>query len=130
MKLHHSLPFLVVVCVSILSSAQLDPRERYGTYLGGSKSHCLDPSLAMCAGADVYAPASNYVTAVAVDTFGNVYVAGATDAVDFPTTTGAYHRTVNVSNDDFGASHSDDTFITKFDSSGRVVWSTYLGVQT
>jgi uncharacterized repeat protein (TIGR01451 family) len=135
MKLRHVLPLLAVMCVPILSLAQLDPRERYGTFLGGSKNECIANTAgdARCANGQLLAnaPATTRATAVTVDNSGNIYVAGFTDAIDFPTTTGAYRRTAAF-NSSHGCciSYSDDTFVTKFSSSGQVVWSTYLGLTT
>ncbi|MEX0965967.1 MAG: SBBP repeat-containing protein, partial [Bacteroidia bacterium] len=52
------------------------------------------------------------------DTLGNVYVAGRTESTDFPVTTGAFQTT---------RSGSPCGFISKFDSSGSLQWSTYYG---
>ena len=57
--------------------------------------------------------------AIAVDGAGNAYVAGETEAVNFPTTANAFDRTIN------GAF---DTFITKLNATGSaLVYSSYLG---
>jgi beta-propeller repeat-containing protein len=57
--------------------------------------------------------------AIAVDAAGNAYVAGETEAVNFPTTANAFDRTIN------GAF---DTFVTKLNATGSaLVYSTYLG---
>jgi hypothetical protein len=57
--------------------------------------------------------------AIAVDAAGNAYVAGETEAVNFPTTANAFDRTIN------GAL---DTFVTKLNATGSaLVYSTYLG---
>src|SRR4029077_11588685 len=123
------LTLLTLVCLSIDSSAQLDPRERYGTYLGGSKADCVNDRALECGtAAHNYFPATNYASAVAVDGSGNVYVAGYTDAVDFPTTSGAYRRTANYQSDGFNSLFSKDSFAMKFDANGQLVWSTYLGI--
>jgi hypothetical protein len=55
---------------------------------------------------------------IAADSAGNIYVAGQTTSVDFPTTAGAYQTTKPGGN---------DGFLTKFDSSGNLVYGTYLG---
>jgi len=61
--------------------------------------------------------------ALALDSSGNVYVAGYTDSSDFPTTPGAYDRTYN-SGDYMGG----DAFISKFNSSlSSLLASTYVG---
>ena len=62
--------------------AKLDPDGRliYSTFLGGA--------------VDLYGVAATTIgRAIAVDQAGAVYVAGHTDAVDFPTTPGAFQRT-------------------------------------
>jgi len=56
---------------------------------------------------------------IVIDGSGNAYVAGYTNATDFPTTPGAYDTSHNGGN---------DVFITKLDSLGTsLVYSTYLG---
>lgn len=70
----------------------------YSTYLGGE-------------GTD----AGN---AIVVDSAGNAYVTGTTDSVNFPTTPGAFDRTLNES----------DAFVVKLNSSGTALLNaTYLG---
>jgi hypothetical protein len=60
---------------------------------------------------------SDQVNGVAVDNSGNVYVAGQTTSIDFPTTSGAFQP------GPFG----HDAFVAKFNHSGAVVYSTYFG---
>ncbi|MFW9917764.1 MAG: SBBP repeat-containing protein [Candidatus Thorarchaeota archaeon] len=61
----------------------------------------------------------DYATDVAVDQEGNIVVAGITRSSDFPTTAGAIK---------YGADVGDhDLFITKFDATGVILWSTLLG---
>jgi hypothetical protein len=55
---------------------------------------------------------------LAVDASGNVYVTGFTSSMDFPTTAGAYRTT---------SSGNEDGFVFKLNSSGGLVYSTYLG---
>ena len=55
---------------------------------------------------------------IAVDASGNVYVTGYTLSSDFPTTTGAYQTTFRG---------SESAFVAKLNSSGALVYSTYLG---
>jgi hypothetical protein len=55
---------------------------------------------------------------IAVDSWGNAYVAGETDSPDFPTSPGAYNRT-------YGG--STDVFLSKLDYVGNVVYSTFMG---
>jgi PKD repeat protein/methionine-rich copper-binding protein CopC len=70
----------------------------YSTYLGGS--------------------GSDYGLGIIVDAVGNVYVTGRTNSANFPTTTGAYQSTN-------GGGY--DAFLSKFNSNGELVYSTYLG---
>lgn len=57
---------------------------------------------------------------IAIDSDGNVFVSGTTDAIDFPTSVGAYQTEF--------AGGSDDFFISKFDSElTDLLASTYLG---
>jgi hypothetical protein len=113
MKLRHILRLLAVVGISALSSAQVDPRERYGTYLGGSNTDCFDMFLDNCPTVGHnYSPASTSSTAVMIDKSGFIYVAGMTDAVDFPTTPSAYRRTVHYADNSFGDQVSADSFLT------------------
>jgi hypothetical protein len=75
----------------------------YSTYLGGTASSGSVTDRGM---------------GIAADSAGNIYVAGQTTSVDFPTTAGAYQTTKPGGN---------DGFLTKFDSSGNLVYGTYLG---
>jgi uncharacterized repeat protein (TIGR01451 family) len=118
---------LAAVCWSVSSQAQVDPRERYGTYLGGSIARetfgCYpDPA---CPPTD--SPAGTAIDRVIVDGAGNTYVAGRTSAIDFPTTVGAYRRTANFACQRSSTCDSSDGFLAKFDASGHLLWSTYLG---
>jgi len=71
----------------------------YSTYLGGKSS--------------------DYGNGIALDHDGNVYVAGATDSPDFPTTTGAFQT---------ARAAGTDSFVTKLNATGSaLVYSTYLG---
>jgi beta-propeller repeat-containing protein/ASPM-SPD-2-Hydin domain-containing protein/HYDIN/CFA65/VesB family protein len=75
----------------------IDPVLDYSTYLGGS-------------GGDV-------ASGVAVDGAANAYVTGATGSTNFPITS-AEQATIGG---------NTDAFVTKFDPSGALVYSTYLG---
>ena len=99
----------------------IDPALVYSTYLGGSVNG--DPfNQPQPAGS-----AFNQAVGVAVDGSGNAYVAGVTNANDFPVTSGSYDPTNTAS----GCSpHSQcvEGFITKLNASGSVlVYSTYFG---
>src|SRR5438067_2179784 len=101
-----SLILSFLVLLTLPAVGQLDPRERYGTYLGGSltdcyssfPNNCVDSTGQVTAGHH-YSPSDTSATAVAIDRQGNVYVAGYTNAVDFPTTTGVYDRKVHYADD-------------------------------
>lgn len=81
----------------------------WSTYTGGS----LDDS----------------VTAIALDAAGAVYAGGATLSPDFPTTSGAYQTKYGgtLSNNAQPVLHTGDGFVVKYDATGKVVYSTYLG---
>lgn len=81
----------------------------YSTYLGGSGSS--------------YYGNGDIANAIAVDSKGNAYVAGATYSADFPTTAGAF-QTVNQA----VATQSGTGFVTKLNSTGSaLLYSTFLG---
>jgi adhesin/invasin len=62
---------------------------------------------------------------LATDAQGNVYAAGGTASNDFPTTLGAFDRTHDDSPN--GTVKHYDVFVSKFDSTGKLIWSTLLG---
>ena len=76
----------------------IDPGLAWSTYLGGS---------------DIDVP-----TDVASDASGNTYVVGSTSSPDFPVSSGALQGSLNG---------LFDTFVTKLDANGSLLWSTYLG---
>ena len=57
---------------------------------------------------------------IALDAQGSAYVTGVTTSADFPTTAGAFQRTS-------GSPGIAKAFVAKLNSTGSVVWSTYLG---
>lgn len=74
----------------------------YATYLGGSTK--------------------DVANGIAVDSAGNAYVAGSTESIDFPTTTGAFQ----AANNNGGVANTG--FVTKLNPTGTaLVYSTYLG---
>jgi hypothetical protein len=77
----------------------------FSTYLGGSRQ--------------------DYISAVALDPTGNIYVTGLTDSDDFPT---VRPRQRSVTSGRCGFSRCADAFVTKFDSNGSaMLYSSYLG---
>jgi hypothetical protein len=73
--------------------------------------------------------ASDGCAGLAIDPGANVYLTGETRSTDFPTTAGAFDRTCGTDGTcnpaEFGATY--DAYVTKFDSGGKLVYSTYLG---
>jgi uncharacterized repeat protein (TIGR01451 family) len=114
------------VLFSLPAFSQLDPRERYGTFFGGGTAKYYNGNCGPSC--DSYSPADTVIERVATDPSGNIFVAGRTTAIDFPTTSGAYSRTANYQCSRAGDCYSNDAFVAKFNSSGQLVWSTYLNV--
>ena len=83
----------------------------YSTYLGGRSN--------------------DIVHAIAVDLQGNVYLVGETVSPDFPVTAGAFQPTHagKPGNDCsiFTGCYLSDAFVAKLDSSGKIVYASYLG---
>jgi hypothetical protein len=95
----------------------IDPVLEYSTYLGGS-------------GDDLGSPSG--VQGIAIDPEGNAYIAGATDSVDFPVTSGALQTKLAGGSGLFlcpgPAPIAGDAFVTKLNATGNgIVYSTYLG---
>jgi uncharacterized repeat protein (TIGR01451 family) len=96
----------------------IDPVLAYSTYLGGSSGYDQTTSSTF--------PASSSIYAVVVDSSKNIYLAGTTSATDFPTTSGAYQRTANYQYSYHADTTSQSGFVAKFNSSGVLVYSTFL----
>jgi hypothetical protein len=85
----------------------------YSTYLGGT------PAAVPAGGSDPF----EFGRAIAVDAAGNAYVAGQTTSANFPTTSGAFDRSLNV-----GTFDATDAFVTKLNATGSgLVYSTFIG---
>jgi hypothetical protein len=86
----------------------------YSTYLGGNSNVAQD-----CGTPCLPAP-YNAVSALTVDSNGNVYVTGTTNTYNFPVTTGAYQTTNSTPQD------ASIGFLSKFSSAGSLDYSTYF----
>jgi hypothetical protein len=82
----------------------IDPALIFSTYLGGSRN---DAS-----------------RGVAVDASGNVYVTGQTNSLDFPVTAGSFQTAFGGGTT---AVVAGDVFVAKYNSSGKLVYATYIG---
>jgi uncharacterized protein (TIGR03437 family) len=90
--------------------AELDPPGAhllYSTYLGGS--------------------APDAAFGLAVDSSGSVYIAGGTQSADFPITPGAFETTNTGYQKNQLPSLFGNGFVTKLDSSGQLIYSTFIG---
>jgi len=64
---------------------------------------------------------------IAVDSQGNIYLTGGASSPDFPVTPGAYQTTHNPGTPEAPGISLFDVFVVKLDSTGKVLWSTFLG---
>ena len=106
-----------------LNSEIHNPKLEYGFKVASydkTKDLIIDPLLASTfLGGSSY----NYANVIAVDSSGDIYVAGNTSSLDFPTTTGAYDTTYNGSD-----SYGGDTFVSKLNGDlTSLIAATYLG---
>ncbi len=107
------------------SSISPDENGDWGTYGFFSKFSADGSSLLYSSylagnlGADDW-DASTLITGLADDSSGNLYIVGSTDTTNFPTTSGAYMTA-------FPGTYQSVCFIAKFDTSGEMVYSSYLG---
>ena len=91
---------LTLASISMVSAANnTNMNLTYSTYHGGNEIDC------------------GY--GVAVDNEGNKYITGYTRSPNFPTTTDAYQKT--------HGGGTNDVFLSKFNSTGDLIYSTYLG---
>ncbi len=79
----------------------------YSTYLGGSRDEAA--------------------FGITVDSSGNAFVGGYTISPDFPTTSGAFQRNGRGSDPDNPFFHMGDAFLTKFNPTGGLSYSTLVG---
>ncbi len=92
-------------------------------YVTGSNGYAFVSKLNSSGSALVYSTylgggSADYGVGIALDSSGNAYVAGSTDSSNFPTTAGAFQTTL---------AGGGDAFVSKLNSSGSLVYSTYLG---
>lgn len=87
----------------------------YSTYLGGNSNVALN-----CGGTPCWPSPYSAIAGVAIDGNGNAYVAGNTNTYNFPTTRGAY-MTADSTQQNRGVG-----FVSKFDGSGNLDYSTYF----
>lgn len=77
------------------------------------QSIVIDPWISFAGGADV-----DECYGVDGDSFGNVYISGYTQSIDFPSSAGAFQTNLNA---------NYDAYIFKFDANGQRLWATYYG---
>lgn len=97
-------------------SANAGAQDAFVTEIAGTGSPLFFSSYLGGAGGAPGTPEE--ATGIAVDSSGNIYVAGVTNSANFPTTSSSFQTT-------FGG--SQDAFVTKINSSGTIAYSTYLG---
>lgn len=83
----------------------IDPVVVFSTFFGGNSDDAAD-------------------TVITTDVNGNVYLVGTTSSTNLPTTAGAYDRTCGA---DGQCTGGEDVYLAKFDPSGALLFSTYLG---
>jgi hypothetical protein len=68
-----------------------------------------------------------YDGSIAIDAQNNVYIAGESNARDYPTTANAYQRNLGLCIGVATCLANSDAVLTKLNASGNIVYSTYLG---
>ena len=102
MSLRTLFAFLLVFASTLaFSQSSLPPSWTYSSYFGGSNN--------------------DSISAQTRDSAGSIYVAGITSSSNFPTTSGSYEPTFP------GPTGTSAIFVSKFSSTGSLVWSTFLG---
>ncbi len=105
--------------------------DNYGQYYAFvAKLNASGSALVFCTylGGSGNGYAANFGNSIAVDSSGNAYVVGGTDAGDFPTTAGALQPNAHSStNEDYSPGQQGEGFVAKFSSTGSLIYSTYLG---
>ncbi len=97
----------------------IDPVLAYSTHLGGNTEQDIS--------AGTTEPAFTSISSISLDAARNVYVAGSTSAIDFPTTAGAFNRTPGLQEAFHEDAISQSGFVSKFDKTGRIlIYSTFL----
>mgnify|MGYP004702923601 CR=1 FL=1 len=99
---------LAGILLSFQSPFPEDFTLAWSTYLGGESS--WDQARDVC-----------------VDKLGNVIVVGGTASLNFPTTASAYDTSFNGGGTQIGSAGLCDVFVTKYSSTGQLLWSTYVG---
>jgi len=80
----------------------------YSSYLAGNLDNSWSPY--------------TLINSLALDSSGNLFLVGGTDTTNYPTTSGAYMTTYPA-----GTSGNLVSFISKFDTSGAIAYSSYFG---
>ena len=96
--------FFQISAYNQVAALVIDPALLYSTYLGGRIGY------------------GDNGTGIGLDQKGNAYICGTAQSLDFPTRNAFQNQLSNAS-----GRVLPDVFVTKFDTSGNVVYSTYVG---